>query len=840
MSGRRGTNAIKVHFLDVGPEEYGDALLCQFGDVSVLVDGGHPGNRLEQDGHPSIPDQIGRLLGQRRPPYQVSLLIVTHGHLDHIGCLPSLIEQQQVHAEWALVCDPDMAWGRTGADASWDAGLDDRTRTLLAGLREEQRNPNTDDRTLGQFLADAVTLEDRYRRMLTQLDDAGTRVVRHGADSGAQLARTFTNIGLQVLGPSKQHLQATAALIGGGADALVRAARDALGRDTRASAADLYRRVQQADSGTDAADASRLGAAVNLQSIVTTFDFGGRTVFLGGDMQFADPQVSDRTVATSVKGLRKKMADGAPYSVAKLSHHGSDNAFDAAFYDELKGTKYIGICAGAGSTRHPNKATLDILNAHARAITWVRTDHNGQSTIDLTGTKPRVTVADGETNDPVPNSADLPARPASAERAASANTRVIPTAGGGVVEVTTRIPVESVRVAVAVTVEPSGRVTPAVSARTGDELGTRTLTLAGGRTLPPLLFVTSAEALARNIGREEASAVLDALAAARRDGHLLLSDVPVGVDSDTSVAAVQAELAKAPNIKGVVIVGGHDVMPARRLDSIPATLRPRISQAGDADHFIVWSDDAYGDRDGDHLPEVPVSRIPDGKSAELVFAALQAKGDSRKTRVAGVRNVARPFADEIFRGISTDAAMVISQPGVFTQLAADALDADHVYLMLHGDYSDSKRFWGEETQDDLEAINVSNVPASAGAVVFTGCCWGALTIDPPAGRYVPGQAVEPKTPEGSIALTFLRRGAIAFVGCTGTHYSPTEEPYAYYGGPMHAAFWAAIARGLAPAEALFVAKDEYVRGMPYGQNAPQSQAIGYKIWRQYTCLGLGW
>ncbi|HNU28787.1 MAG TPA: hypothetical protein PKN00_06290 [Sedimentisphaerales bacterium] len=67
-----------------------------------------------------------------------------------------------------------------------------------------------------------------------------------------------------------------------------------------------------------------------------------------------------------------------------------------------------------------------------------------------------------------------------------------------------------------------------------------------------------------------------------------------------------------------------------------------------------------------------------------------------------------------------------------------------------------------------------------------------------------------------------------------------QEPYDYFGKPMHDAFWAALASGKPPAEALFVAKSEFARLMPHGCADPFSRAVEVKILRQYTCLGLGW
>src|SRR5436309_1219047 len=84
-------DGVSITLLDVGGTMYGDCILCQFGEVSVLVDGAHPQDVSGSEAHASIPDQIAKILGQQKPPYTVSLLIVTHPHEDHVGCLPELV-----------------------------------------------------------------------------------------------------------------------------------------------------------------------------------------------------------------------------------------------------------------------------------------------------------------------------------------------------------------------------------------------------------------------------------------------------------------------------------------------------------------------------------------------------------------------------------------------------------------------------------------------------------------------------------------------------------------------------------------------------------------------------
>lgn len=104
----------KVWLLDVGPDEYGDAVLCKFGNKTILIDGAHPADAEGKGGHPSIPDQLGKLLDQE-PPYRVSLLIVSHAHQDHIGCLPKLVQDDLLRPDWALIVDPELGWGGPAA-----------------------------------------------------------------------------------------------------------------------------------------------------------------------------------------------------------------------------------------------------------------------------------------------------------------------------------------------------------------------------------------------------------------------------------------------------------------------------------------------------------------------------------------------------------------------------------------------------------------------------------------------------------------------------------------------------------------------------------------------------
>lgn len=833
-----------VHLLDVGLEEYGDALLCQFGDVTVLIDGAHTGDQVGKGGHKSIPDQIGKLLNQQ-PPYRVTMIMISHAHEDHIGCLPNLVANNLLVADFALVADPALGWGRATDDDATDAPVDPRVLKVVAGLREHIRTHRTDDRTLDKFLSDGVTLESRYKQMLDTLREHGT-VIRHGRDNPQPLvdALKAKGVTLNILGPSQDMLAICAERIRNATDAAMDAISDAVNSDDSVDPVSLYRRV--VGGGADAiSDAGRPGAAVNLQSIVTSFTFKNKKFLFAGDMQFAAAGVSG--VANLMTALRNKVRDEGPYAFVKLCHHGSDNAFSEQIYQELNAqgkSRLFGICAGEQSTDHPNVATLKVLQNHKSDIRWARTDHNRQSSFFFKTATPSVTVELPPLNDPEPNTDESVFAPEvettpEATSTTTVSKRVVTESKGEVVEVNVRIPHVSTKVTLTVEVEPrggSGTDRVEATALPADQLPP--LHIAGGRTLPKLLFVTSKEALARNIGARESEHVLQSL---RSQDALLFDQVPARIAGSAETAAlVREQLVKNPGVKGVVLLGGYDVVPSQRVDCLPPSLRSRVTGNGDADNFIVWSDDIYGDTDADLLPELPVSRIPDGNRAQLVFEAIQASGSSVGVPREGVRNVARPFAEGVFRNLPGTQNLRVSRPLTFDSMPRFSVSGDHVYIMLHGDYADGSRFWGEETSGNREALNITNLPSKSGAVVFTGCCWGALTVNTPAGRVANGRSFGQKSPDDSLAMAFLARGTVGFIGCTGSHYSPLQPPFKFFGGPMHEAFWNAYATIRSPAVALFQAKLQYLKGMPHGQTSPNSQAIEYKILRQYTCLGLGW
>lgn len=940
---RRGPAPFAVHLLDVGKEPYGDAILCRFGDVSVLIDGAHPGSyRDTPPDHPSLPAQLAALIGQETP-IEVDLLVCTHAHLDHIGCLPRLVEDGLLRARWALVADEQFGWGLEVQEArSVVADAPDTVRPLAALLREEVL-ADASDSTVADLLTDAAALEPRYGAMLRQLEAAGTRVVRHIRNRHGALEYAFRKVGLKVLGPSElqvllcaQHINTrTPALVQDATaliDAVAPSGRNVPAREmaqldaeraTRQDGVAAYRvwvnggaeRAPVQDSpgsGTTAltftgeddepdtaelvADAARrgVGPAVNLQSIVLRFSYLGRRLLFAGDMQFADAQMPGAEIAKELEALRAVVAADGPYNLVKMAHHGSDNGIDPAFWEALGRPALAGICAGAESSRHPASATLDLLASAPGPVRWARTDVNGLSSFTFTADEsPAITVAHGMLNDATPPrgrpratvdpSGTAPTRisepgasvaqtpgsagPNAPTSVGAAKPAAVPTAGQAAglgegvasgaspgaeptIEITARIPARAGRVTITVDVEPrevdaatasaTSVSRPASSGNVAPSDGSG-FTFAAGRSLDPLLVVTCSERLAAKVG---ADAVREVLAGARAAGHRVL-ELPSSValrPRDVKNRVRDARSA-APEVTGVLVVGGYEVVRAQVLDSLPSELRDALPRrSADPDDYYVWSDDGYGDPNETGLPTLPVSRVPDGADARLLRAALGAPAPSAALLPrAGLRNYRRPFADAIYETLPGAAPMLESRHTVHDCEPPYDLAAERVYLMLHGCDQDATRFLGEDTPDNAEAMNLGNVPDCAGSTVFTGCCWGALTVTSTARAVAHGDTTwQARDARESLALAFLSRGARAFVGCTGAHYSPRGRGDAG-GSPLHRAFWNAYDSGAPPAKALLMAKNAYGAYMAsLDASDPGGRAINLKTLWQFTCLGLGW
>ena len=316
---------MKLYLLDMGSKIYGDCILAVEGDRSILIDGAHPGDWKSSGDTPSIPEQIAEILGE--PPFTVDLLIVTHCHSDHIGCLPKSVQDGTITFEQALVADENLGFPTDGEDAP----LDGQTAKVMAAIVEEPQG-DLDGAALDQFLTDAANLSANYSAMLSKLKADRTKIVRYTGPSAkvTQIEKDFADFNLKILGPSAKHLRICSEELKRLKNKARRASDSLRHADAGLDAADIYKRllsgsgVKGADAATDDIreylDRVSPGAALNDQSVVLSVGKAGQRILLTGDM-LAVPEVPglDDDMASMIDAIK----EGGPYQFVKLPHHAS-------------------------------------------------------------------------------------------------------------------------------------------------------------------------------------------------------------------------------------------------------------------------------------------------------------------------------------------------------------------------------------------------------------------------------------------------------------------------------------------------------------------------------------
>lgn len=840
----------QIHLLDVGRSQYGDCILCQIDDKWILIDGGHRADIRGSISHRSIPDQIRHIMGiVADGEIHVDLLVVSHTHADHIGCLPELVEQS-LKADWALLTSPDLAWPDIEPA---DSHISAEGAHVYSMLREEYCQ-YTDSASFEAALADASSLQRRYRGMIEKLRGDGTRVVLHGEDNLGALEAAFSSIGMSVIGPSSAGIAACAHFL------------EAAGRDFLAEAdavlADgtpprwFYQNMM--DSWREKLQPDGLfGPVVNMQSSVITFDDGDHSFLFMGDSQLERPDVPGEAIKDEVAAIRAELTRRSsikPFDFVKAGHHGSHNSIGPDVLADLgKGTVNFGLCTGSDSRHHPSAKFLKALTDHSEDVVLGRTDSNGRVSFHFNAGAADIHVERGELNDrsspeaqvtgvsapaispahsPPPSSSPSSMPPPQPAPVPAIIPVPVTTGAPGPIEI--RIPYNP---ATGLDISIQIKIGPSSPTEIQAASSEAPFQLAGGRTLPKLLFLTHSTALSRNVGK---ACVDQALAAIVKGRHTVLDISGYPVTGPDAAAGLAREAFSAdPELEGVVILGGYDVVPAADVDVYPAGY-PEDEKRKDPDHFTVWTDNFYGDTDDDGIPEKPVSRIPDGKSATLLLGALAASPAPRSDtgRRHAIYNVKRPFALDVFNLIPGQGVSHASSPYSIANCSPST--GDYLYFMLHGHHDDASRFWGETSHSKpVEALRISDLQLNPGAVVFTGCCFGALPVQEVARGYE-GGPVTPRTAGDSIALACLDQGALAYVGCTGVHYSPTLPPYDVGGGAIHRRFWDGVSGGMPPSQALFEAKKAMTFQMHAHSGEVRLQTLDMKHFHQFCLLGLGW
>jgi beta-lactamase superfamily II metal-dependent hydrolase len=523
-----------IFLLDVGKTKYGDAIVCRLNGKTIWIDAAHPGDV------DLLESQLGTIF-PGDPPYPIDLLVVTHCHLDHIGCLPELLSEGILEVKAALVADEKLGFPlKAGLGADVTPGTPELAGALqlvLAGLREEAPDLAS-DWELASFLADAATQYSRYLEALHSLESAGVKVVRYGKDSEPfkQLASQVEPWGLTVLGPTIEHLLLCS-------DELLRlqskAAKDLVGTfasDAAPSPVSLFRRylAETSRPGGPAADAlaalpfladkAGSGACLNDHSIVLKLEARGQRALLSGDQQFAKAEVPG--LDDLMSALVDTVERAGPYAFWKTSHHTSYNGVDERVLRAV-GAQSLGHSGGLNDPKHPDPSVLVKLADFHPSLTWARTDRNGLIHVSLSEQGVKMTIRKGRLNDGRRNrkapSRDLeaqalvaprgpsvaiaPGRPATGT--AALPTLVVPASThvlhGGPVEVMTRVSQTGVRVRLAIEVEDltSGRDATqptSIGAIAQEAPGASGFRLARGRKLEKLLFVTEPVRLGGKIG----------------------------------------------------------------------------------------------------------------------------------------------------------------------------------------------------------------------------------------------------------------------------------------------------------------------------------------------------
>jgi hypothetical protein len=261
----------------------------------------------------------------------------------------------------------------------------------------------------------------------------------------------------------------------------------------------------------------------------------------------------------------------------------------------------------------------------------------------------------------------------------------------------------------------------------------------------------------------------------------------------------------------LLIVGDWDIVP-------PGVL-PNPAQDGDP----LVTDDIYGDTDHDSLTviDIPVARIPDGDSLDLLLTQLSPSEMPEGGNFI-VANAKRPHADVASgRAFGADRTLVWSLPTQHEDIAPDSVDVRHDYLVLHGSAEIASAWWGEEPTLPV-AFTVDE--AHTHGVVLSAACYGALTYG--------------HTPEDSIALAFLANGSRAFVGSTVMTYayinvSDPEDLIRSTGGRFEYTYLNSLAAGQAPLEAFMSAKQE----MGDWSAGPQAQSFDIKTLHEMHYYG---
>ncbi len=265
--------------------------------------------------------------------------------------------------------------------------------------------------------------------------------------------------------------------------------------------------------------------------------------------------------------------------------------------------------------------------------------------------------------------------------------------------------------------------------------------------------------------------------------------------SDAILDLIQQFYKNNTNLKYLLIVGGHQIIPFHTIQQ---------SHVDNSDH-LVYSDAPYASSDNDFLlPEWIVGRIPDGKSNDSNFliseleTAINAHSSHTNHKVKSMGCVASSWqlpSQRIYENISQSHSLLIN-PST-TVSSNNIKDCLYHYFNLHGNQT-SKFWYGADGRNlsaavSTDVINTTKVP---NAIVISQACYGAYIIQ--------------KNPDNAISLMYLKMGAKCVIGSTATAYGNNgTSPILYYSDLIADKFLRKIACGKKCGDAFIETKIEY-------------------------------
>jgi len=250
----------------------------------------------------------------------------------------------------------------------------------------------------------------------------------------------------------------------------------------------------------------------------------------------------------------------------------------------------------------------------------------------------------------------------------------------------------------------------------------------------------------------------------------------------------------------ILIVGGPEVVAFGEVDNPMSqeeccgSADPKVRNECDCD--TVYTDDLYGNFDGDDFPEVATARLPDGGDLKLYHKQFsQPEGWTRagweSASAMVIANVERPYGRNFADLLRTTVQWSVPVNLNFRHRYPAISTGHNAYFILHGSGFNTSEWVGKDpagactarpvlgggyTMDCSDKYPLAwNVDWARGAdtqgTVICGACYGAFIGLPRAQDQDGNVTGWPVSVGESIALTYLNNGAEAFMGHTASTYS---------------------------------------------------------------------